>query len=131
MVLHLPPAEVRKEPVPGRLLLVVAQVRDQLPSEDLERGGLADPVPADEADHLALPDRRDPEEPEGVDPVLVDLLRLELFAQVQYVDGVEGADLDADSAADAERLGDERDFVAPEHDALLAVDVDGAVLDAL
>ena len=131
VLLHLTAAEVAQEIVPAGLMLIVPEVRHKLPCKYLEGGRLPYPVPADEAHNLPLPHRRDMEEPEGIDAVLVDLVALELLAQVQDVDGVEWADLDADPATYAEPLGDHGQLVLPKDDALLAVDVDRTLLDAL
>jgi hypothetical protein len=110
LTLQLRAAEVLENLLPVGRVVVAAQVGLQLAAEDLERGALADTVGADESQHLARAGHGQAVQLEAVGRVAVGDLRLEVGGQVDDVDGVEGAFLGADAAADAEALRDEGDL---------------------
>lgn len=92
--------------MPVRRALKPAQVGLELPAEHLKRSRLSDPVGPDQPQHLPGARHGQPVQLERVGPVAVRALALERLGQVDDHDGVEGALLDADAAADAELLGD-------------------------
>ena len=92
--------------LPVRRVLEPTQVRLQLPSQHLQRRRLPDPVGPDQPQHLPRPRHGQTVQLEGIRSVPVRALALEVLRQVDDHDGVEGALLDADAAADAELLGD-------------------------
>ncbi len=117
--------------VPGRLALVVPQVRDDLPAEDPEGGGLPDSVGAQEPRDLPLLGDGEAEQPERVPVKLVDQILLQLVGEVDDPQGVEGALLDADAAPDTRHLGDDGLAALPDPDDLLARPLGRAERDAL
>ena len=74
---------------------VTSQVGFLFSGEDFERRGLADAVGADQAQHLARPRDGQPVQLERVLRVPVCRVLLQVTRQVQDVDGVEGAFLEA------------------------------------
>lgn len=87
-----------------------AQVWLQLSGENFERSGLSDTVGSNEAKDLARSWHRQTVKLERVGGVSVGDLRLEVGWQVDNVDGAEWALLWADTASNAEGLGDEGDL---------------------
>ena len=85
---------------------MVAQVRDEVSCQDVEDRGLADGVPAQEADDGVSPGDGEAVEGELVWAVAVDVAGLQLVREVVYAEGVVGALADADAAAAAEELRD-------------------------
>lgn len=95
--------------LPVRWVVVAAQIGLQLAAENLEGGALADSVCSNQTEHLTRARHRQAMELEAVGAIAVRHLVLEVGWQVDDGDGVKGTLLDADAAADAERLGDEGD----------------------
>lgn len=87
-----------------------AQVWLQLSGENFERSGLSDTVGSNKTKDLARSWHRQTVKLERVGRVSVGDLRLEVGWQVDNVDGAERALLWADTASNAERLGDEGDL---------------------
>ena len=111
--------------------VVPAEIGLHLAREDFERGGLSDAVGAHEAEDLAGARHGESVEFEGVGSVSVGGVAFEVLGEVDDVDGLEGTFLDADAAADAERLGEVGDFGLGAHfDAQLAEFDHGAGLFA-
>mmetsp|Transcript_22633 Transcript_22633/g.55829 ORF Transcript_22633/g.55829 Transcript_22633/m.55829 type:complete len:494 (-) Transcript_22633:8-1489(-) len=132
VALQLAAAEVPQHLLPVRRRVVLTQIGLQLACQDLEGRRLADAVGADESEHLAWPRHRQAVQLECVGTETVRGVLAEVLGKVNDVDGLKGALLDADSAADAQRLRDEGDLGGRLHlDAELAGAVDGAVLLAL
>ena len=112
--------------------VVAAEIGLELSGQDLERRALPDAVRPDEAEDLAGPRGGQAVELERVGGVAVRDLGLEVRREVDDGDGLErasartlsdgrtrcgggGALSDADAAADAQELGDERDLVRRLH----------------
>ena len=129
VVLQLRAGEILDHVFPLRVL--AAEVGHHLPGEYLDRRGLADAVLAQEAADPAVGRLRQPVEREAVLAVAVGELVFEPVRQADDHDRLVGALLDADAAADAELLGNDRLAVLPHDDGLVAAPHLGAVLDAL
>lgn len=118
--------------LPVRRVVVAAQVGLKLAAKDLQRGTLADTVGSNQAEHLSRSGHGQAVELEAVGAIAVGHLALEVRGQVDDGDGVEGALLGADAAADTERLGNEGEArIGGDFDAELAAADDGARLFAL
>mmetsp|Transcript_49721 Transcript_49721/g.146960 ORF Transcript_49721/g.146960 Transcript_49721/m.146960 type:complete len:280 (+) Transcript_49721:1225-2064(+) len=130
--LQLAAPEVLQDLLPVRGRVEAAEVRLQLAGQHVERGRLADAVGADEAEHLAWPGDRQPVQLEGVRAVAVRRVGAQVLRQVDDGNRLEGALLHADTATDAERLGDPGDLrVLADLNAELPGAHDGAKLLAL
>ena len=89
--------------------------------KDTKQDSLTDSVGADEAEDVPRPGHGQPVQLERVRRVSVRGLLLQVGRQVDDGDGLEGALLDADAAADAQLLADVGDLVVGRHlDAQLA-----------
>eukprot|EP00968_Pinguiococcus_pyrenoidosus_P004549 scaffold301_cov243-Pinguiococcus_pyrenoidosus.AAC.54 len=122
VVLQLGAPEVCVDLSPVWRRVIVAQVGLQLARENLQRSGLADAVGPNQAEHLTGPRHGQAVQLERVRPVAMRDVLLQILWQVDDRDGLEGALLGADVAADAERLRDEGDLgVGRDLDAQLAL----------
>lgn len=108
--------------------IVSSQIRLQFAREDLQRSALSDTIRANKTQDLARARCRQTMQLEYAGSVAVRHLRLQVRRQVDDSDSLEGAPstrqpaqhrrmtwislLDADTAADAQELGDEGDLVA-------------------
>lgn len=110
LTLKLGTTEVLQNLLPVRRVIVATQVRLKLAAEDLQRRALANTVCANQSQYLTGAGHGQPVELEAVGRVSMGDLGLEVGGQVDDVDGVEGAFLRANTASDAEALGDEGDF---------------------
>ena len=102
--------EVLQDLLPVWRVIVSAQIGFELATKNLQRCALANTVCANESQNLTRAGHGQPVELEAVGRVSMGDLGLEVRGQVDDVDGVEGAFLRADTAADAEALRDEGDF---------------------
>jgi hypothetical protein len=96
--------------LPIRRILEPPEVRLRLAGQDAQGSGLADAVGADEAEHLTWPRNGQPVELESVRAIAVSRLLVQVLGQVDDGNGLEGALFRADSATDAQRLGDPSDL---------------------
>jgi hypothetical protein len=110
LTLKLRTTEVLQDLFPVRRVIEASQVRLQLATENLQRGTLADTVGPHESQYLARAGHRQPVQLEAVRRVSMRDLGLEVGGQVDNIDGVEGAFLGADTAANTQALGDEGDL---------------------
>lgn len=107
VVLKLGAPEVLDDVLPVRRVVEPAQVGLQFSTEDLQSGTLADTVRSNETQHVSRPRHRQSVQLEAVGGVSVGDLALEVGGQVDDGDGTERAFLGADTASDAEGLGNE------------------------
>mmetsp|Transcript_12096 Transcript_12096/g.34597 ORF Transcript_12096/g.34597 Transcript_12096/m.34597 type:complete len:236 (-) Transcript_12096:33-740(-) len=107
VILKVGSAEVDEDLLPVGGGVVLAEVGLHLAGEDLEGGTFADAVGTDEAENLARTGHGEPMELEGVGTVSVGGVALQILGKVDDGNGLEGALLDADTASDAKRLGEE------------------------
>ena len=96
--------------LPVRGVGVSTQVGLKLSRQNLQGRTLADTVGSNQAQHLAGAGHRKTMQLEAVRAIAMCDLALEVRWQVDDGDGVERALLRADTATDAERLGDEGKF---------------------
>mmetsp|Transcript_88045 Transcript_88045/g.188938 ORF Transcript_88045/g.188938 Transcript_88045/m.188938 type:complete len:269 (+) Transcript_88045:1322-2128(+) len=130
--LQLAAPEVTQDFLPVGRVVEPPKIGLQLPRQDIERSGLADPVRAHQAQDLAWPRNRQPVQLEGVRTIPVRGLLAEVLRKVDDGDRLEGALLGADTATNAERLRDPGEFGVFLHlDAELACSHHGAELLAL
>ena len=130
--LQLGTTEVLQNLLPVRRVVVAAQVRLELATQNLQRGTLADTVGSDETEDLAGAGHGQTVKLEAVGGVTVGDLALEVCGQVDNLDGVEGALLGADTATDTQALTDEGDLAGVvDFDTQLAGFDDGTRLLAL
>jgi hypothetical protein len=88
-------------------VVISPQVWLQLATQNLQCRALADTVCADEPEHLSWAWHGQSMQLEAVGRVSMSNLRLEVGGQIDDVDGIKGTFLRADTATDAEGLGDE------------------------
>ncbi len=98
VVLEFGPAVRFQYLVPSRRFLVPAEVGLEFACEDANGGRLPDPVRTEDTSDLALLWSGKPVQREGVLAVAVDGLVLELLREINDLNSIEGALLDADSA---------------------------------
>lgn len=104
--LKLGTTEMLDDVLPVRRILEAAQVRFELAAENFQSGTLSDTVGSNKTEHLVRTRHGQAVELEAVGAITVGDLALEVGGQVDDGDGVEGAFLGADTATNAERLGD-------------------------
>lgn len=90
----------------GRVI-VAAKIRFELATEDLQCSTLANTVCTNQPENLARSRHRKPMKLEAIGAIAVGNLAFQVGGKVDDGDGVEGALLGADTATNAERLGDE------------------------
>lgn len=108
--LQLGTTEVLQDLLPVRGVVVAAQVRLQLATQNLQRGTLADTVCSDETEDLTGARHRQTVKLEAVGGVTVGDLALQVGGQVDNIDSTERTLLGADTTTDAKALGDEGDL---------------------
>jgi hypothetical protein len=108
IVLEGSPAVLLEYVGPVGFVTDAAEVGVEFAGEDTDGGGLSDPVGAENPRHLALLGGREAVEAERVLAVAVNRLVVQLLREIDDLDGVEGALLDADATgfAEADLLGD-------------------------
>lgn len=93
--------------LPVRGVIVATEVGLELSTENLQRGTLSDTVGSNQTKDLAGTGHRKPMELEAVGAIAVGDLALQVGGKVDDGDGIERALLGADTASNAERLGNE------------------------
>lgn len=88
--------------IPVRRIVVAAQIRLELAAKDLQRGTFANTVCSDQTQDLTRTWHRKAVELEAVGAIAMGHLALEVGGQVDDRDGVEGALLGTNTAADTE-----------------------------
>ena len=106
VVLELGASEVGEDLLPVRRVFEAAEVGFELSGEDLQGGRFPDPVCADEAENLPGPRHRKPVELEGVWAVAMSGVFVQVFGQVDDLNGLKRAFLHTDTATDAQLLRD-------------------------
>jgi hypothetical protein len=110
LTLQFRTTEVPQNLLPIRRVLEASKVGLQLASEDLEGGTFANTVGTDQTEDLSGSGHGKTVQLEAVGRVSVCDLALEVCGQVDNLDGVEGALLGTDTAADTQALTDEGDL---------------------
>lgn len=110
VILQLRATEVLENLLPVWWVLEAAQVWLELATQNLQSCALANTVCSNETQNLTGSWHRQSVKLEAVCRVAVSDLRLEIGGQVDDVDGVKGAFLGADTASNAQALGDEGDL---------------------
>jgi hypothetical protein len=108
--LQLRTTEVLQNLLPVRRIVVAAQVRLQLATQNLQGSTLADTVCSDETENLTRAGHGQTVQLEAVGGVTVGDLGLQVGGQVDDGDGTEGTLLGADTATDAKGFGDKGDL---------------------
>lgn len=108
--LQLGTTEVLQNLLPVRRVVVAAQVRLQLATQNLQRGTLSDTVCSNETEDLTGTGHGQTVKLEAVGGVTVGDLALQVGGQVDNVDGTERTLLGADTTTNAKALGDEGDL---------------------
>ena len=129
LTLQLGATEILDHILPVRRIVELSQVGLQLAAENLESSTLSDTVGSHKTKDIAGTRSRETMELEAVGRVPVGDLGLEVGGQVDDGDGIKRALLGADTAADAQGLGDVGDArLGGDFDTELATLDDGARL---
>ena len=110
LTLQLRATEVLDDVLPVWWVIITAQIWLELSTENLQRSRLSDTVGSNKTQDLAWSWHGKTMELEAVGGITVSDLGLKVGWQVDNVDGAEWALLWADTASNAERLGDECDL---------------------
>ncbi len=129
LTLKLGATEVLDNIFPVRGVIVTAKVGLELPTEDLQGSTLANTVGSDQTKNLPRARHGKPMELKAVGAITMGDLALQVGGKVDNGDGVKRTLLGADTATNAERLGDEGEArLGGDLDAELAAADDGARL---
>mmetsp|Transcript_25950 Transcript_25950/g.46796 ORF Transcript_25950/g.46796 Transcript_25950/m.46796 type:complete len:309 (-) Transcript_25950:75-1001(-) len=110
VILQIATTEMHQNFLPVRWRVEAPQIGLHFARQNFEGGGFSDTVRADQAEHLTRPRHGKTMELEAVGSISMRGVLLQIFGQVDDVDGLEWTFLDADSAADAERLAEVGDL---------------------
>jgi hypothetical protein len=108
--LQLGTTEILQNLLPVRRVIVAAQVRLQLATQNLQRGTLSDTVCSNETEDLTGTGHGQTVKLEAVGGVTVGDLALQVGGQVDNIDGAERTLLGANTTTDAKALGNEGDL---------------------